>query len=222
MADRYLYAVLPGLVGAVLLLGGDVRSSVASLAGRRGADPERVRRATAGAAAAVGVALLGLFAWRSFERAHVWRSAHLVMADAARNYPDGTAAKTRDAVRAARAGDIETSVALLRQAHARGYNRLDHLLQEPAYAPYLEDPRFRALLVEFADGMLESLGRNPSPSQLELHVMALAHEVRGDTASAVRALERARELGGPIDAQIERDLGALRARQRLKERTAGR
>jgi hypothetical protein len=50
--------------------------------------------------------------------------------------------------------------------------------------------------------------------------MALAHEVRGDTDAAVRALERALAVGGPIDAQIERDLAALRRSQRLKERTA--
>jgi hypothetical protein len=70
--------------------------------------------------------------------------------------------------------------------------------------------------------MLEHLGRSDSPSQLELHVMALAHEVRGDTDEAVRALERALAVGGPIDAQIERDLAGLRRNQRLKERTAGR
>jgi hypothetical protein len=212
MADRYLYAILPGLLGVVLLVGQD------ALAGLEAA----ARRRAGLAAAAFCGALLALFAWRSFERAHVWRSAQLVMADAERNYPDGTAAKTRQAVRAARNGDVATTVALLRQAHARGYNRLDHLLQEPAYAPYLEDPRFRALLVEFADGMLEHLGRSRSPSQLELHVMALAYEVRGDTADAVRALERALAVGGPIGAQIERDLAALRRSQRLKERTAGR
>ena len=49
--------------------------------------------------------------------------------------------------------------------------------------------------------------------------MALAHEVRGDTDAALRALERALEVGGPIDAQIERDLATLRRSQRLKERT---
>ena len=222
MADRYLYAILPGLLGAVLLVGLDVLATIEAAARRRGADPARVRRSAGLAAAALCAALLAFFGWKSFERAHVWRSAQLVMADAERNYPDGTAAKTRQAVRAARSGDVETAVALLRQAHARGYNRLDHLLQEPAYAPYLDDPRFRALLVQFADGMLEHLGRNDAPSQLELHVMALAHEVRGDTGEAVRALERALAVGGPIDAQIERDLAALRRSQRLKERTAGR
>ncbi len=220
MADRYLYAILPGLLGAGLLLGRDVLSKLEAVARRRGADPAPVLRGAGLAAAVLCAALLAFFGWRSFERAHVWRSPQLIMADAERNYPDGTAAKTRQAVRAARNGDIETTVALLRQAHARGYNRLDHLLQEPAYAPYMEDPRFHALLVEFADGMLEHLGRNAAPSQLELHVMALAHEVRGDTDEAVRALERALAVGGPIDAQIERDLAALRRNQRLKERTA--
>jgi hypothetical protein len=222
MADRYLYAILPGLVGGVLLAGLDGLRLLEARARERGADPARLRRGAAGAAVVLGAVWLGLFAWRSYERAHVWRSAHLVMADAERNYPDGTAAKTRQAVRAARAGDIETTVALLRQAHARGYNRLDHLLQEPAYAPYRDDPRFHALLVEFADGMIEHLGRSSSPSQLELHVMALAHEVRGDRAGALRALERALEVGGPIDAQIERDLAALRRQERLRERAAER
>jgi hypothetical protein len=222
MADRYLYAILPGLLGAVLLLGRDALAGLEAAARRRGADPARVRRGAVLAAGGVCALLLGLLGWRTWERAHVWRGAQFVMADAERNYPEGTAAKTRQAVRAARSGDIETAVALLRQAYARGYNRLDHLLQEPAYAPYLGDPRFRALLVEIADGLLAHLGRNESPSQLELHVMALAHEVRGDTDAAVRTLERALAVGGPIDAQIERDLAALRRNQRLRERSAGR
>jgi tetratricopeptide (TPR) repeat protein len=220
MADRYLYAILPGLVGALLLAGLDAVRALEARARR--ADPARLRRGAAPVAVALGAAWLALLAWRSFERAHVWRSAQLVMVDAERNYPDGTAAKTRQAVRAARAGDIESAVALLRQAHARGYNRLDHLLQEPAYAAYRDDPRFHALLVEFADGMIEHLGRNPSPSQLELRVLALAHEVRGDRADALRALERALEVGGPIDEEVERDLADLRRRQRLQERAAGR
>jgi hypothetical protein len=222
MADRYLYAILPGLVGAALLAGRDAFDLLEARLRARGVDPARLRRVAAGAAAVLGVAWLGLFAWRSYERAHVWRSAVLVMADAERNYPEGTAAKTRQAVRAARSGDIETTVALLRQAHARGYNRLDHLLQEPAYAPYRDDPRFHALLVEFADGMIEYLGRSPSPSQLELRVLALAYEVRGDRADALRALERALEVGGPITADIERDLAELRRQERLRERAAGR
>ena len=50
------------------------------------------------------------------------------MADVERNYPEGTAAKTNRATRAAQVGDAETAVALLREAHKRGYNRLDHLL----------------------------------------------------------------------------------------------
>ncbi len=221
MADRYLYFILPGLVGASLLATGEVLGWLVSRTARPGAEQERLLRTAARAATLAAAALLAFFAWRSFERAAVWRSAALVMADAELHYPDGTAAKTRQATRAARSGDLEKAVALLRQAHQRGYNRVDHLLQEPAYAPYLDDPRFRAVLVEMADGMLEYLERNDSPSQLELHAMALALEVRGDTEGAVRALERALAVGGPIAAQIERDLASLRAKLRLKERSAG-
>jgi hypothetical protein len=108
----------------------------------------------------------------------------------------------------------------LREAHARGYNRLDQILAEPAYAPYLDDPRFRPLLVEIATGLLRTVERSESPSQLDLHVMALAHMTLDDTEAAVHDLERALELGGPIDETIARDLAFMRRRLRLEQGAA--
>jgi hypothetical protein len=133
------------------------------------------------------------------------------MADAVRNYPDGTAAHLAAAGQAATLGDAGATVLHLRAAWARGYNRLDHLLG-PNYAAVRSDPRFRALLVEMATQMLERLGALAEPSQMELRALALAHELRGERELALRALERALEVGGPVDEEIRRELRQLRGR----------
>jgi hypothetical protein len=214
MADRYMYFILPGGIGAALLAGTDAARALRARAAARGLDAERLLRGAARAGALAALIALVALGVRSHARARVFRSAEAMMADAELHYPDGVAAKTRQATRAARRGDADTAIAALRAAHARGYNRLDHLVNEPAYQALRSDPRFQALLVEIADEQLAYLAGNPSPSQLELHLASLAHLVRGDTEAAVRALERALEVGGPIDETIRRDLDAVRARLR--------
>ncbi len=199
MADRYLYFILPGLIGGVLL------AAPQTLARVLGAElPDRFWLGVRIAAALWIV----FFAWRSFDRAHVWQTAYSVMADVERNYPEGTAAKTRQATRAAAVGDADTAVALLRGAHARGYNRLDHLLHE-SYARIAEAPSFQALKREWAREWIERLTRDESPSQLELRPVAQAHVVLGDLSAARRATLLAIEIGGPITAELEEDLDKL-------------
>ncbi len=90
-------------------------------------------------------------------------------------------------------------------------------MTEPAYAVLRGDPRFQEMLLSIADEHLERLQRNPTPSQLELHVMALAHSVRGDIPASVQVLERALETPGPITEKIRRDLDAMRAVLRRQE-----
>jgi tetratricopeptide (TPR) repeat protein len=183
-----------------------------------------VAKGSAAGKVAIGltVLLIALFALRSNERARVWRLPEFMMADAELHYPEGAAAQTRKAKRAALMGDIDAAVTALRAAHARGYNRLDHLLGEPAYARFQGDPGFRALLDELATEWLDRLEGNPSPSQLELRVVAQAHIVLEDLPAAIRAIERALELEGPITADLEGDLEALKRSQRIRERTRGR
>jgi hypothetical protein len=136
------------------------------------------------------------------------------MADAVLHYPEGTAAQLRAADRAARLGDVDAVVAALRAAHRRGYDRLDQILADPSYVSMRDDARFRSLLEEIALGMIQRLERNASPGQLELHVIAVAYELRGETERAAQALERALEVGGPIDPQVRADLRRLRAKLR--------
>ena len=92
----------------------------------------------------------------------------------------------------------------------RGYERLDFLPREPAFSGLRGDPRFQALLRGIAERLLARLTRNPSPSQVELHAIAQAHVVAGDGAAALRALERALAVGGPLDETVRRDLENLR------------
>ena len=90
MADRYLYFILPGLIGGTLL------------AGQAFVEPLRLRLAPSLSRATLDKGLIGasvlvilLFAVRVHERAFVWRTGYSMMADAEAHYPQGMAAQTR-------------------------------------------------------------------------------------------------------------------------------
>jgi hypothetical protein len=212
MADRYLYFILPGLIGAVLLWGTERWRRVAERA------PGAAWASAAGPAALLlgGVLFVG-FGAQAYARAGVWVDGYQMMADAERHYPDGMAAKTRQATRAAQEGRVDDAATALRAAHARGYRRLDQILQEPAYRPYLEDPRFQPVLFEIAAHLLEIHADDPDPSQGTLRTMALAHHVRGESETAIALLERALDAGDLLDELIRTDLADLRREQRLRD-----
>jgi hypothetical protein len=139
-----------------------------------------------------------------------------MMANAEKNYPQGTAAKTRQATRAAQVGDAETAVAALRAAYARGYNRLDHLLG-PQYERIQDDAAFQALKREMAREWVDRVEKRSSPSQVELRAAAQAYVVLDDLAAGIRAIERALEVGGPIDDEtLQGDLESLERAQRFQ------
>lgn len=209
MADRYLYFILPGLIGVVLLGAGRLAARLEI--------PAPMHRIAGPAVALLVGALSVAYGAQAHERAGVWINGYWMMADAERHYPHGMSAKTRQATRAAREGRVGDAAEALRAAHARGYRRLDQILHEPAYQPYLSDPRLRKVLVEIADHLLEIHAGNAAPSQRGLRTMALAHHVRGETERAVALLERALEAGGPLDDVIRSDLADLRRAQRLQE-----
>jgi hypothetical protein len=197
LADRYLYFILPGLIGGVLLASDDLLRGVRQKVGDAPAVVGRALRVAP-------LLVLLAFGLRSFDRAHIWQSPFLVMADAVAHYPDGVAAKTQLATQAAQVGDAETAVALLEAAHRRGYNRLDHLLLE-GYAPIQADPAFDELKRRWAREWIERLSRE-SASQHELQLVAQAQLVLGDLEAARATILRALERGGPITANLEQDL----------------
>jgi tetratricopeptide (TPR) repeat protein len=203
MADRYLYFILPGLIGGTLLAG---RAGLGRIAGPRS------RRHARRAATLLALALLAFFAARSFERARVWSSPALLLADAAIHYPDGVSASLGRARGAAQSGDAETATRSLHAAYQRGFNRFDQIVDDPAFAAVRGDPRFVAVVREMAGAWIEWGRGLRRPSQLELHAVAQAHLARGERDEAAAVLERALAAGGPIDAQVREELASLRGR----------
>jgi hypothetical protein len=206
MADRYLYFILPGLIGAALLA---LREGAERLA-RHTREPGRALRIASRAGLVVAASLALVFALRAGERARLWRSMPLLLADAAANYPDGMPAHLIRARRAILVGDVGGTLEGLRQARARGYNRFEQLEGDPVWEPVRDHPAFRSLVREIAGGWIESGRRKQSPTQVELRMIAHAHVARGEIRQAVQVLERAVATGGPYDAELRAELASLR------------
>ncbi len=202
LADRYLYFILPGLLGGGLLLGQEMLERLPLAAGAR----------TRVGPGLIGVAILLLVAGgvRSMERARIWRSGALLVADSAANYPDGKAANLMRAKQMALGGDVEATVAALRRAQQRGYNRFEVLETDAAYAALRRDPRFRAVLSDMAATWIERGRHKRSPTQIELRSIGHAHLTRGEHAEALALLERALNTGGPRTNELRAEVTALR------------
>jgi hypothetical protein len=198
VADRYLYFILPGLIGGALFLLVDLRDRLEA-----GVWVER----------GVAVAVAGLavfFAVHSAERAKLWVNETFLYVDAARHYPEGGTAAFLSARRAARQGDATAAVAALRRAADRGIDRFMVLRDDPGLASIRDTEEFRALLYEMAGRWIERAGRREHPTPPELRVMAHAHLVREEVAEAEALLERALSAGGPLEPVVRAELAVLR------------
>ena len=204
MADRYLYLILPGLIGGTLLAAADLleRHPVAAL-----------RRPVAGAVGVALAAAVGLaFLVRSSERAALWASAGLLSADAVAHYPGGRQAHLIAARRAAQAGDRESLARELRAAREVGFDSLTQLLNEPLFVQARAHPEVEAVFRDLAAEWIDRLEAVAEPNQTELNMLAVAHETRGEIEPAIRAVERALESGGPDAPLFRARLAQLRAR----------
>jgi hypothetical protein len=219
MGDRYLYFILPGLIG-VLLLG--VEALLAHVDRFREQSPDGARtRGLAyvpGALAALAAAWLIFLAVQSHERARLWGTPNLLMAHSAARYPEGSSAALLRSRRAAQLGDERSAVAELRKLADRGWNRFDILLQDAAYLPIRDGKHFQALLRDMAQWWIDRIEERESPAQMGLHLMAVAHELRGEDEAALRALERAVEVGGPADERMRQELARMRAKVARRNR----
>ena len=212
MADRYLYFILPGLIGAVLFAGRDLFDAVMDKFGHN-FEPLMLRRILAGLAI---VWVLGNF-FLVQERATVWRSGFTMMADAEKHYPQGMAAQTRIARRLALVGDAQGAVDALLAARARGYNRLDHLLNEQSYDRIRQSAEFKALVDDLASEWIERFEQIEEPDQFEYRVMAQAYIVLDDLETAIRKIEAGLRVSGPITQELAGDLDDLLRVKRIRE-----
>jgi hypothetical protein len=198
-ADRYLYPILPGLIGGALLAAQDVG---ARLGLRR---TPALRRAGL-VAALIVLAVLGA---RAADRARLFGRPELLVAESAAKYPHGVNANLQRARQAMQAGDAAGAVAALRGAYGRGYERFERILADPTYAPLHDRPDFQTVMRDMAGRWVARLGGRDDLSQAELFSLGVAHALRGEIAPARAALERALARGGPLDAQIRAQLAAL-------------
>ena len=204
MADRYLYLILPGLIGGVLLAVREEYGTALAAMIQRPA----IRAAALLLAAAVGVG----FAAHSGRRAAIWRSAGLILADSISHYPQGRLAQLGAARRAVEVGDGQALARHLRAAIDAGSRSLPQLLNE--FGGARTHPAVDAVFRDLASTRIERLAELEAPNQTELNVLALAYEVRGEIEPALAALERARAMGGPDAPLFDVRIAELRRQAR--------
>jgi protein O-mannosyl-transferase len=206
VADRYLYFVLPGLIGAGALW---LQAGGQALAARRHGSLRRVQ--WVGAALALGLA--AGFALQAAQRAALWRNETLLLLDAARHDPDGISAHYLRACSAAQAGDAPQAAAELHAAATRGLDRFASVRDDPALAPIREEPAFREVIREMAGRYIAVARRRGYDTQPELRMLGLAHLEREELDAAVRAFEASLAAGGPWDVVVRAELASARARR---------
>jgi hypothetical protein len=212
MGDRYLYAILPGLIGGVLLAGRPalawLGSALSALQGHR----QGGRSPASSVAALAACAWVAVFAVQSHARAGVFESMTTMMTDSAMHYPDGMQAHLLRGHRAAREGDARAAARAFQRAIDLGFSDLAALLENPELAALRGQPVFRQVLRNLATRDIARLIQHEDPEQSELLRLGLAYWVRGERGDAIRSLERGLEQEGPFEQDIRDLLQAFRRR----------
>ncbi len=219
MADRYLYFILPGLLGAALTA---LTPVLIKMVARYRSLPPHAANGWKSSAAAVGAAIAIALAWQTHTRAAVFRSSKALLEDAARHYPQGTQAFLYRGYQHALAGEIEAAVAALERAHAGGYRNVHLLNSSPDFESLRDHPRFQKLTLDMATWHKQRLQRLPHKTQWDLRVLGDVHMLLGEHAEAMRAFSEAISLGGTAYAKsflLRRLLEARSALQRAREST---
>jgi hypothetical protein len=201
LADRYLYPILPGLIGGTLLAAQSLRPRLPL----HGSWPARV-------GAVVAIAVLATLTLRAHDRARIWAVPALVLADAAAHYPDGVHGHLLRARRHVENGRRQEAVASLRAAYQRGFDGFEQILQGSAFQHLRGDPDFDAVIHDMAGHRIELFGRRANPSQAEIFAVGIAHHARGEIDLARRAYEQVLEQPGPLNEHAQRALAELPSR----------
>jgi hypothetical protein len=194
MADRYLYNILPGLIGGVLLAcsvtPGRPRSWFAAIAA--GGSGARLRLVPVASL----IALALVFSVTTRARSGVFRADRLMMQEAAQNYPGGLDAWLLEFEEAAHSGDAPRTRAALRALNDLGYNAFQALT--PVLPAQLKsDPEILAIVRRMAEARIPHYEAMAELHQVELNLLAQAYLASGRAEEALTTSERALERGGP-------------------------
>ncbi len=218
MADRYLYAVLPGLLGGALL--------AAREPARRAADWLRPRLGTglhdSPIAQVAGVALmLGLslfFVPRSRDYSRDFLSGERASASSARSFPDGIQAWLARVAVAEASKDAEGVAEALRKLHELGFYGFRDL--GSFLGSTRSDPAVQAILQEMARKTLRRYEAVDDLFPLELYMVAQAHQELGRLPEAVALLEKAVASKGPRTEELRTVLEETRALLEVEQEVA--
>jgi hypothetical protein len=212
VADRYLYFVVAGLLGAL----------VVSFAPQLGSAIERLSRLrlAAGpralAGAALVLALLVGYGARSHARAFVWSSGEAVDRDAIAHYPEGVAGQLDRARRAVARGDADTAIEALEALLELGSDNPMAYLSDPTLQPLRGNPRYEALLRQIARNWLahyEEL-ENKAPGFGVVDAV-LYYILLGELDKADRLLDEAQRDPGAVPPQTLEQLRESVRRERV-------
>jgi len=199
IADRYLYLILPGLIGGTLLA----------------LQPAIDRWSASGRIRGVGViatcVVLLVFSLITMQRAHLWTDQILLSLDSARNFPAGRTALALEARHHAQRRDVPRSVDRLRRAAALGRSQFQALVLDENLAPIAHSPEFRELVSELAGRYIDSIHSHGRPTTGELGALSRAHFERGEYGQAVQRLEQAVARGNLVSRLLVEELAELHA-----------
>jgi hypothetical protein len=193
MADRYLYFVLAGLLGAVLVhFAPRLRADHARLELREFRLPLGI---VGGAAIALGRSVG--FAVHAHQRAAVWSSPEALENDSAVNYPDGVTGNIVKARRAIAIGDGEAAVDAIEAAVRLGHDNALSYMSDPTLQPLRGYPRFEALLQDMARRWIVQWETIPNKAPgFGVVDLVIYHLLLGEPERARERLAVA-EAGGP-------------------------
>lgn len=203
VADRYLYPILPGLIGGVLLAAGAWRGWGITSKARLGGGFRLVMGLL------LAAVLVG-FSVRSIDQARLWATPFAALEVAAGRFPDGSIAWYLRAREAAARGDVDASVAALEEASARAGSAHPNYVVDTAFAQIRSAPKFRAYARTAAGNRLSYVQDRGLETQHWLRVQAHDHLVREEFEAALARLEQARRVGGPRDAEVLAEIEATR------------
>jgi tetratricopeptide (TPR) repeat protein len=160
-----------------------------------------------------GIAVLLAASIALFPRAsahtRVFLNSQTLTVNSTRNYPDGIQAWLLRMQTSVRSGDAAGVVRALAALDRQGFHSFTIL--KPTLTPVLSDPRIAEAVAVLARKEIERYQSIDEPLPLELYGQAQAQFQLGELQEAIASLERALQIGSPIDAVIRAALQEFKA-----------